>query len=174
MATPNYWDAWEMFEKSRGRWTDALGDPWDRRFSTRHPACLAEAFERSLLNGDKAFVYQGTQFQNTMPEHCIKVIEDTRMVVPLNSLPLRADFLSSHNRIEVAHMPSAPLSFADEPADPTASLSHKTFALCPYVTVSKSVMDTKSRHFTLFLADKFIEGHAHFNSVFFESQDAQP
>jgi len=174
MASSIDWDEWERLTTRPKRWADSdrFYDPIESRFSSRRPASLTEAFERSLLNGVTAFTYQHIHFQNTMPGSCIQVIGQNRVLARLRSLPLHDGFLRRCSRIQVAEFPDVP-SYVGDPCVSPTSHSYRTVALCPYVAVSKSAVSGNRRHFTLYLADKFIDGAAHFNPIFFETHDAQ-
>ena len=158
------------------RVSDQLICEWGIRYMrihTRMPASLTEAFERSMMNSDTSFTYQHIQYKNTMPGRFIQVIGDSRVIRPLSCMQLRTNFLSSRERYNVAQMPMMPFSFEEEPADPLVSRAFKTVALSSFVTISMSTLDSRSRHFTLYFADKFIDGAISFSPIFFESGYSQ-
>ncbi|MEG5552174.1 hypothetical protein UXO11_21580 [Enterobacter wuhouensis] len=169
MARMNDWDAFERYKAQLRGYEDHANN----RFSTRMPASLTEAFERSMMNSDTSFTYQHIQYKNTMPGRFIQVIGDNREIRPLSCMQLRANFLSSRERFNIAHMPMMPSTFEDDPSDPIVSRAFKTVTLSSFVAVSMSTLDSRARHFTLYFADKFIDGVASFSPVFFESNGAR-
>lgn len=169
MARMNDWDAFERYKAQlRGYEEHAYN-----RFSTRMPASLTEAFERSIMNSDTSFTYQRIQYKNTMPGRFIQVIGDGREIRPLSCMQLRTNFLSSRERYSVAQMPMMPSTFEDDPSDPIVSRAFKTVTLSSFVAISMSTLDSRARHFTLYFADKFIDGAASFSPIFFESNCAR-
>jgi hypothetical protein len=169
MARMNDWDAFERYKAQLRGYEDHASS----RFSTRMPACLTEAFERSMMNGDTSFTYQHIQYKNTMPGRFIQVVGDSREIRPLSSMQLRTNFLSSRERYNVAHMPMVPPTFEENPSDPLVSRAFKTVALSSFVAISMSTLDRRGRHFTLYFADKFIDEAVSFSPIFFESKDAR-
>ena len=169
MARMKDWDAFERYEAQLRGYDDHANN----RFSTRMPACLTEAFERSMMNGDTSFTYQHIQYKNTMPGRFIQVIGNSREIRPLRSMQLRTNFLSGRERYNIAQMPMMPPLYEEEPSDPLVSRAFKTVALSSFVTISMSTLDSRSRHFTLYFADKFIDGAVSFSPIFFESNGAR-
>ncbi|UWM66566.1 hypothetical protein [Enterobacter sp. CP102] len=169
MARMNDWDAFERYKAQLRGYEDHAND----RFSTRMPASLTEAFERSMMNSDTSFTYQHIQYKNTMPGRFIQVIGDSRVIRPLSCMQLRTNFLSSRERFNIAHMPMVPSTFEDDPSDPIVSRAFKTVTLSSFVAISMSTLDSRARHFTLYFADKFIDGAASFSPIFFESNGAR-
>ncbi|EPU4767752.1 hypothetical protein ACVZ9M_000042 [Shigella sonnei] len=169
MARMNDWDAFERYKAQLRGYEDHANN----RFSTRMPASLTEAFERSMMNSDTSFTYQHIQYKNTMPGRFIQVIGDSRVIRPLSCMQLRTNFLSSRERFNIAHMPMMPSTFEDDPSDPIVSRAFKTVTLSSFVAISMSTLDSRARHFTLYFADKFIDGAASFSPIFFESNGAR-
>lgn len=169
MARMNDWDAFERYKAQLRGYEDHANN----RFSTRMPASLTEAFERSMMNGDTSFTYQHIQYKNTMLGRFIQVIGDSRVIRPLSCMQLRTNFLSSRERFNIAHMPMMPSTFEDDPSDPIVSRAFKTVTLSSFVAISMSTLDSRARHFTLYFADKFIDGAAIFSPIFFESNGAR-